>query len=397
MTEHLPAEWLSGYLDGEASVEEHRRVVAHLEACPPCRQTLQDLRRTVSYVQALEPVAAPATIRATVRSRLAHNHTSGGALARLWSLAGTFVRPPRRAVLAVATILLVGVFSLNLLQQLRPAGPEALRELPTPAFPAQEIGPAATSPFGGVQRVGAPESQLPVPAPAAPPRLIFDRQVIRSADLRVEVPSFDKAADALVEIAESAGGFVADSNVTQTEPPLGTFILRVPALRFAGVLDRVEALGKVAERRVSGQDVTEEFIDVQARVRNLQAHERQLLTFMERATRVSDLLAIEQELSRVRGEIEQLTGRLRFLANRVEMATVQVTVREKAKQGSSLFWDFTASLRRVEAAFLGTVRQLLAAGERLMVVASALVPLALLALVGWGLIRWFTLRRTSPV
>ena len=70
---------------------------------------------------------------------------------------------------------------------------------------------------------------------------------------------------------------------------------------------------------------------------------------------------------------------------------------EKAKQSSGLFWDFSASLQKVRAAFLGTIRQLLAASERLFVLISALVPLALLALAGWGLIRWLARRGASAV
>jgi len=171
----------------------------------------------------------------------------------------------------------------------------------------------------------------------------------------------------------------------------------VPAPRFSPVLDQIEALGRVTERRVGGQDVTEEFVDLQARIRNLEHHERQLLTFMERATRVPDLLAIEQELSRVRAEIEQSAGRLRFFANRVELATIQVTLREKAKQSNLIFWDFSASLLRVKGAFLGTIRQVLAATERVLVAFSALVPLLLLVLVGWGFMRWYVRRSASAI
>lgn len=309
-------------------------------------------------------------------------------------------RPSWRAALAAAAVLLVGLFSVNLWQEISPARREA-----RDAF--KSISPVPVQSGTAVESAESSDRANLATRPASTPatlaqaqegaRADFGRQVIRAAVLRVEVVKFDAGSKALVRIAESVSGFIADSNISQEEPPYGTFTLRVPAIRFSEVLDRVGALGKVTGRRVTGQDVTEEFVDLRARIRNLEHHERQLLTFMEKAVKVADLLAIEQETTRVRGEIEQLTGRLRFLGNRVEMATVEVALYEKAKQSSGLFWDFSASLQKVRAAFLGTIRQLLAASERLFVLISALVPLALLALAGWGLIRWLARRGASAV
>jgi uncharacterized membrane-anchored protein len=164
-------------------------------------------------------------------------------------------------------------------------------------------------------------------------------------------------------------------------------VLRVPAPRFAEALAALEELGRVRERRVSGQDVSEEFVDLQARVRNLERHEQQLLTFMDRATKVSDLLAIEQELARVRGEIEGLTGRLRVLGNQVELATIEVALRQKPEKISTGFWDIGATVDRIRGAFLYTVRQILQVVEGAAVVISALVPVAVLVVVGWLLVR----------
>jgi hypothetical protein len=412
MTQHTPLEWLSAYLDGQVSSEERRQVEAHLQTCAACRRSLADLQRTVALVQGLEPVGAPAGFGAAIRTRLQQDRSVIGRLGRIWPSSWTgAVRSPSpgrgmrgpswRAALAVAAIVLIGLFSVNLWQEIAPARreplntnlgqadslrgqPEAVEALKiTKEERATRNQPvSAEAPSAGVQGVS---------------RLAFDRQVIRTATLRVEVVKFQQGERALVRIAEQAGGFVADSTISHETSPSGTFTLRVPALRFSEVLDRIEALGKVTGRRVSGQDITEEFIDLRARVRNLEHHERQLLTFMEKATKVADLLAIEQELSRVRGEIEQLTGRLRFLGNRVEMATLEVALYEKAKPSGALFWDFTASLHKVRAAFLGTIRQLLAASERLLIVISALAPLALLALAGWALIRWLSRRGASAV
>jgi len=213
------------------------------------------------------------------------------------------------------------------------------------------------------------------------------------ANVSLEVAHLDETASRLTRIAEMAGGFIADSSYAQAgSTPEGTFVLRVPAPRFADVLSQVESLGRVQQRRISGQDVTEEYIDLQARIRNLERYEQRLLAFVDRAAKVSDLLAIEQELARVRGEIEMLTGRARYLDRQVDLAAIGVSAREQAKPSGGL-WDFSGTLEKIQTAFLATIRQLLRAAEALAVALSALVPVLVLAGIAWLVVRRVRLAR----
>jgi len=105
------------------------------------------------------------------------------------------------------------------------------------------------------------------------------------------------------------------------------------------------------------------------------------------AIKIPDLMAIENEVARVRGEIERFTGRLRFLANRVDLATIQAEVSQKPKKAPGGFWDFNRTIARIQAAFLNTVRELLAVAEGLVAFGAAVLPLVLLGALGWGLVR----------
>jgi len=380
MIGHPEAEVLSAYLDSATTGEERRRVDAHLSSCDECRQHLGELKVTADVVRGLDPISVPEGFRESVYDKLQH-HSILHSLPRLpW--------PPSWRVFATATALvLVGVFSVNLLQQLKSRGVPLSEQR---SFEGREAG-GALSPQGrpdsksldNAERVGS--QVLGVPASGD--------QVIRTASLIADVPDVDEAASTLIRIAESTGGFVANSTLVHQHPSYGTFELRIPVGQFTRALEQVERVGQVHERRISGQNVTEEFVDLNARVRNLERHEHQLLTFMDRATRVTDLLAIEQELARVRGQIEQLTGRLRLMSNQVELATVNVTLRESSRSTPGL-WDLPASLEKIQASFMKTVRQILLVAERLVVFTSALVPVALLAFPTWMLLRWHTRRRT---
>lgn len=379
MSGHV-TELLSAYLDGQVSGDERARITAHLEACAACRAHLESLRQTVRVLRGAEPVRAPEGFRAQVRARV---EAEARRPVRRWHL------PPVtwswKTAGAVVTVVLIGLFTVNVLREQFPAS-LGERGAPKGGFtpPAASVDRAAPPTPGVI----APQARVAVPpAPMTPePVLPALRRVIRTAQVSLEVDDLDDAASRLTRLAESAGGFVAGSSYVQSGTPEGSFVLRVPSPRFADVLSQVETLGHVLQRRLSGQDVTEEYVDLQARIRNLERYEQRLLAFVDRATKVSDLLAIEQELARVRGEIEMLTGRMRYLDRQVDLATIDVSVREKAKPSSS-FWNVDDTLTKIRNAFLATIHQLLRAAEAMAVAISALVPVGVLAAVAWMVIR----------
>jgi hypothetical protein len=161
----------------------------------------------------------------------------------------------------------------------------------------------------------------------------LDRYLIRNATLTLEARDVRQAASRLAAAVVAARGYVSESEEAVDE--LGsrsvTLSARVPYDRFDRVLREVEALGKVMERQISTEDVTEEFVDSKARLRNLKRAETRLLEHLGRTGRLADVLLVEKELNRVRGEIEQLEGRLRFLTHRVAFSTFAVTLGESAR------------------------------------------------------------------
>ena len=103
----------------------------------------------------------------------------------------------------------------------------------------------------------------------------------------------------------------------------------MPVDRFDAFVGQVSRLGEVRTSHVGSQDVTEEFFDLEARIRNKQEEEKRLLKHLADSTgKLEDILKVESELSRVRGEVEQMQGRLRFLANRADLSTVTITATE---------------------------------------------------------------------
>jgi hypothetical protein len=142
--------------------------------------------------------------------------------------------------------------------------------------------------------------------------------------------------------------------------PLGTMTIRVPVDAFETVLTRVGGIGEVIAKRVNGEDVTGQVFDLESRLRNKRAEEAQYVEIMRKTKRIADIINVSNELFRVRGEIEQLQGRVKYLRASSDMSTVTVTFTEKvvesAAKGISGVWQrATQSLKGTSVALLGAL------------------------------------------
>ncbi|HVF45676.1 MAG TPA: DUF4349 domain-containing protein [Pyrinomonadaceae bacterium] len=165
-----------------------------------------------------------------------------------------------------------------------------------------------------------------------------ERKIIRDATLTLEVEEPVKAAERITSIAESRGGYVVSSESRHVSGgrkgksyEVFTVQFRVPAAQFEATLKDVRATaGEVTAEKVSGKDVTEEYIDLEARLRTQRALEAQLLDIMKSAQEVSDAISVQRELTNVRTEIERIEGRRRFLESQSSLSTINVTLQPPA-------------------------------------------------------------------
>lgn len=154
-----------------------------------------------------------------------------------------------------------------------------------------------------------------------------ERIAIRRAELTLEVDDVAKAAAAAAQVAEARGGFA--ENQTVTDERTGWVSLRVPAERLDEALAALAALGREKSRSVSSQDVTEQYLDLETRLRNARELRDRLRALLAKGTTVTDLVAVETELARVQTEIESMDGQLTRLKGQVDLATVTVTLERK--------------------------------------------------------------------
>ncbi|MFO7664879.1 MAG: DUF4349 domain-containing protein [Chloroflexota bacterium] len=191
--------------------------------------------------------------------------------------------------------------------------------------------------------VGEEAFEFAPAAPAEAPRAEFslnvggeaqlpagqERLIIRIGDMSIVVADTEEALDQIAAMAENGGGWVVSSNVFQSTASAksGYIQIRVPAAGFQSVLDAIAGLAvEVTRLSTSGTDVTEEYVDLSARLGNLEATAARLRNFLDEARTVEEALAVNQELSRIEGEIESLKGRMQYLEQSSAFSSISVNV-----------------------------------------------------------------------
>lgn len=200
------------------------------------------------------------------------------------------------------------------------AAPERLRAL---GYTAQQAGakPAANAALADKGGEGAPSLQAMVAA----------RKLIRTAQVAIEVKSYEEAAERVARVAESHGGYLADAQASRgaQDRRRGTLVIRVPAERFAAAYAELKGLGKVETETVSTQDVTKAYADLETRLRVKRDAEGRLREILRtRTARLSDVLEAERELTRVVEEIEQIEGERRYYDQQIALSTISAALHE---------------------------------------------------------------------
>ena len=272
--------------------------------------------------------------------------------------------------------LVVGSFVMVLFLGCGAAGPV----MTTPAVQAAQANGAPAAPGQGAGEAAAP----PV-----------TRKIIYTSQIDVVVESISSAQERLTKLIESVreqGGYLSRQEIIGSvgSHRRGSWTVRVPLAQFDGFVTEVEKLGELERNSRDSQDVTEAYADLEARLKNKQASEARLLSHLEQSAVLKDTLELERELSRVRGEIEQIQGQLNVLKNKSDLATVTLTLIERQGYTPPLKPTFVA---RVSRTFDHSWQSLVACGQTLALFGVAISPwlvaAAVVAIPAW----LFTRRR----
>ena len=198
------------------------------------------------------------------------------------------------------------------------------------------------------------------------PAVPTERMIIRNADMSLVVEDVTETRDEIETLAANLGGWVVESNIYGEEEEMrGWVSIRVPSSKFEQALSELRALAvRVSSESTSTQDITEEYVDLESRLRNAEATESQYLSLLDTAEEVEDILTIYEALSRIRYEIEQIKGRMQYLEQLSAMSLISINLTPEVSLGPLVRPGWSASESGCSSAFQRTTLGILAAPGR---------------------------------
>ena len=269
----------------------------------------------------------------------------------------------------------------------RKAAEEAVGDQAASGVAVPEPPPAPRPERAFDKQAGADAAQQAAPSPAA-----TSRKLIKTVDIQMLVADTAKAAREAQLLATSLGGYVANMTAQRQNGLLHYSItLRVPVERLDAALERIRRLGEQIEREsVRSEDVTEQFVDLEARLTTLRATERELLELLsearERGQKLEDVMAVYRELTEIRTSIEQIQGQLKALTTLTTLSTINLELLP-AEAGKPLVeeWRPAETIRASARALVKLLQALVDLAIWLLV--TVLPVVVLLALLIWVLLR----------
>jgi hypothetical protein len=259
---------------------------------------------------------------------------------------------------------------------------------PSPVLPSAGASDASTI-YTGERVANAKMSQgsgsapVPLPASTSSPESGTVTRIIKTGYVTIEVRDVTASVDALRTLVTEKGGYLSSSSVSEgyNKRLSGTVVLRVPQAEFDTTLAGVKAIGTVRSVSTQGEDVTEEYVDIQAQKTSYQNQLAQYNEIMRKAVKVSDVIEIQQQIDRVQTELNRLEGRLKYLNSRIDMSTITVNLQEPEPVGGETGYNLVETINEGIAGFLGMV-------SFIIVMIFTLLPLAILGAIGYGIYRW---------
>ena len=227
----------------------------------------------------------------------------------------------------------------------------------------------------------APQATAAAQATSAPPVAHQQRRIIRDAKVSLSVESVSQSFARVRASVDGWGGYIADSQLESSTGGGATLKIRVPASSLDKVLVELSKLGKVLSQSETGQDVSQEYTDLESQLRNLRVAEARLLQLMQKSGNVKDLLEVETQVTETRGKIEAIQGRLRAIDNQVSYSTIEVNLVEpqSAVKAEPPTWSLSETVDNAQTMSLFLLQLLTSAAIYLVFLAPFAAPMGLWA------------------
>ena len=396
-------EEMSMYIDNMLSETERIEFERHLEACEDCRFEFNNFKTMLECINEIEEIELPLDFEATLHNRLLKE-----AEATRKQIKFPFRLKVISGVAAAVAVVVIGMTALNQLPMgggMKIAQENTTRDsmefsdgkniLQAPSIQLKDkdfsmVAPSESAPAPGVTGWAQVEGELNI----ASSRLTdaSERKIIKQGSLRIETDAFDAAYEKIISLIEGKAGYLQHSQiyyrVMDRENPDASLrsaymTLRIPSRDFTQTFGEIKALGKMMNENIGGQDVTEAYRDMEREVANLEIQEERFIEILKKADKVEDILRIENELARVRSQINSLKANLNNYDKQVEMSTISLELEEVKNLTLKIQTTNDGVWKRAKNNFIKTINKIIELSQRGFVGLFGLIPaLVILGAIG---------------
>lgn len=387
---------ISMYLDNMLDAEEKTDFEKHLDTCKTCSIEFNNLKIMLECVNEIEEIDLPSDFEAALHDRLIKETEAAKRkppfLSRVFhsrvKIAGGMAAAIAVVVISIAT---VNHFSTG-------SGMRMTYEAPTTEYSAgqseESAEDRAMTPLDAKNDKAITFSNQISPATTAEPRVgsgqnasigfaQSERKIIKQAALRIETDSFDASYEKILKMVDERQGFVQHSEtyyrIFDRENPDASLrtshmVLRIPSKDFNQFFNQVKTFGKVISENIGGQDITDYYRDIEREVANLEIQEERFREILMKADRVEDVLKIENEIARVRGQINSLKASLYSFDKQVEMSTLTLDLEEVKSLEAKIQVTNDGVWQRAKNSFINTVNGMIDLSQRLFIGFFGVLP-----------------------
>lgn len=261
----------------------------------------------------------------------------------------------------------------------------------TEAYASPSAADAKVS-YSGNGAVFIGEQGLAIPVPTSAPTSApyasgsdstTDQKIIRTAYVTIEVNDVPGTMENLKTLATAGGGYLSSSSINRgsSDRMYASVVMRIPAAGFEQVMTQLKSVGTVTSSQTSADDVTEEYVDLNARKTALKNQLDQFNKILAKATTVEDTLKVQVEIGKVQTELDRIEGRLKYLNDRIDLSTITVNLQEPEPIGGGVTHDFNSVINEGISGFLGMI-------DTLIIIAFSVLPLVVIGGVAYLVYRW---------
>ncbi len=391
-------------LELEITTEEAEDFQEHLAACPDCRKQFEEMQLIIESLGDMPMKPLPENFKQELHEKLVAHQKKATDSKSSTKIHWT-AKYGKQFSIAAALVLVVGISSMT-----RPSLLGGNMKSSDLSMQRGDVNYGVANSAPGTPEMAPPvdgatmeNSAVMLDVDVAPqtagsmveptqttlsPDINQNRKVIQTGNMELEVKNYDETVIAIKAMIQGSGGFVQDLSESyyyaqdgETQLKTGYITMRVPAATFDSAFDTVKGLGKIVSQSANAQDITNQYRDTVNMKLNLVVREDQLRIIMAKAQRIEDIILVEGELSRVRGEINSLAGTLQQWDSLVDLATITLSMREVE--------DFTTKIEPIKKdlwtkateAFNASMNELKRNFENLVILFIAFIPQLVIGIV----------------